>query len=228
MKIFVSNQLEVLAQLLKEELFQNDGHPFDKRWIVVQSERVKQDLFLQWAHDPLLHVAAGCKMISWSEALSRLFPHVPSHAELSLKIEAALESVQNAEPLLAYLDHGGLPRKASLCERMSTLFLHYLNQPEEKLVQWLEKIGWQQSLWKAVFGKEIPWKNQNTLEGSVYLFHPFQISPYQLAAFKKMEATCFLFFSLRDVLGRFPYFARAGLSFEKSPSQDPERAFAVF
>ena len=107
MKIFVSNYLEVLADLLKEELFQGEGHPFDKRWVVVPNERVKQDLLLQWAHDPLLLVAAGCKMISWSEALSRLFPLVPSQAELSLKIESALKSVQNAEPLLAYLNHGG-------------------------------------------------------------------------------------------------------------------------
>src|SRR3954464_4936128 len=102
MKIFVSNHLEVLTQLLKEELFQEGSHPFDKRWIVVPNERVKQDLFLQWAHDPLLHIAAGCKMISWSEALSRLFPHVPSQAELSLKIEAALDSISD-EVLLAYL-----------------------------------------------------------------------------------------------------------------------------
>ena len=89
MKIFVSNHLEVLANLLKEELFQAGTHPFDKRSIIVPNERVKQDLFLQWAHDPLLHVAAGCKMITWSESLSRHFPHVPSQAELSLKIEAA-------------------------------------------------------------------------------------------------------------------------------------------
>ena len=76
---------------------------------------------MQWAHDPLLHVAAGCKMITWSEALSGLFPQVPSQVELSLKIEAALDSIHD-ETLLAYLNHGGLPRKASLCDRMSTLF----------------------------------------------------------------------------------------------------------
>src|SRR5579863_3041832 len=104
MKIFISNHLEVLAHRLKKQLFQKSRHPLDQRWIVVQSERVKQDLFLEWAHDPLLHVAAGCKMISWSEALSRLFPHVPSQAELSLKIEAALESIHD-EALLAYLNH---------------------------------------------------------------------------------------------------------------------------
>jgi len=76
---------------------------------------------------------------------------------------------------------------------MSALFLHYLNQPEEKLLEWLAKPGWQQALWRAVFGNELPWKTQNVLPGSVYLFHPFQVTPYQIAAFKQMKTTCFLF-----------------------------------
>jgi len=193
MKIFVSNHLEILAQLLKDEVFQGKGHPFEKRWVIVPSERVKQDLLLQWAHDPHLYVAAGCKMMSWSQALTRLFPLLPSPAELSLKIESLLDSLQNADSLLAYLKQGGVQRKASLCDKMSSLFLDYLNQPEKNLLEWLAKPGWQQSLWRAVFGNELPWKMQNSLPGAVYLFHPFQIVPYQFAAFKQMKATCFLF-----------------------------------
>lgn len=193
MKIFVSNHLEVLAQLLKDELFQGKGHPFEKRWVIVPSDRVKQDLLLQWAYDPHLYVATGCKMMSWNQVLSRIFPLLPSPAELSLKIESLLDSLQNVDPLLAYLKQGGVQRKASLCDKMSGLFLDYLNQPEETVLQWLAKPGWQQSLWRAVFGNELPWKMQNSLPGAVYLFHPFQIAPYQLAAFKQMKATCFLF-----------------------------------
>ena len=83
MKIFVSNRLEVLAESLKEELFQGQGHPFAKRWVVVPSERIKQDLFLRWSSDPLLHVSTGIKMITWSEALSGLFPTFP-HKQNSL------------------------------------------------------------------------------------------------------------------------------------------------
>lgn len=134
MKIFVSNHLELLAELLKNELFQEKNHPFDKRWVIVPNERVKQELYLKWAHDPLMQVATGFKMITWSQALSRLFPHLPSQDELSLKIEAALKSIENEKSLSAYLNHGGPKRKASLCDHMSTLFLHYLNQPEEKLM----------------------------------------------------------------------------------------------
>jgi exodeoxyribonuclease V gamma subunit len=193
MKIFVSNHLEHLAELLKNDLFQEKSHPFDKRWVIVPNERVKQELYLKWAHDPLMQVATGFKMITWSQALSRMFPHLPSQDELSLKIEAALGSIEIGGPLSAYLNHGGPKRKASLCDRMSTLFSHYLNQPEEKLMSWLEKDGWQQSLWQTVFGSEIPWKTLHFLEGEVYLFHPLQIAPYQLASFKHMNATCFLF-----------------------------------
>jgi exonuclease V gamma subunit len=228
MKIFVSNYLERLSQLLKNEVFQQEGHPFDKRWIIVPNERVKQDLFLQWAHDPLLQVATGCKIISWSQALSRLFPNVPSPAELSLKIEVALKFVQNAEPLLAYLNHGGLPRKASLCNRMSCLFLHYLDQPEEKLVQWLEKTGWQQSLWQAVFDSEIPWKTQNPFKGSVYLFNPFQIAPYQLAAFKKMQTTCFLFSPSEMYWGDFHTLQEQGYLLKRAPAKTRKELLQFF
>ncbi len=190
MKIFVSNRFENLAQVLKEELFQGQGHPFAKKWVIVPNERIKQDLFLRWSRDPLLQVSTGIRMISWSEALCRLYPRLPSQTELSLKIEAVLDK-DVAEPLSAYLNHGGRQRKISLCDRMGTLFLHYLSQPEDKLSRWLAEDGWQQSLWRAVLDPDI--KSENPLDGEIYLFHPSQLSPSQFAIFKKMNATCFLF-----------------------------------
>jgi exodeoxyribonuclease V gamma subunit len=213
MKIFVSNHLEVLAQALKEELFQ--GQPLDRRWVIVPNERVKQDLFLRFAHDPLFQIATGFKMITWCEALCRMFPDVPSTTELSLKIEAALNDLQDGE-LLAYLQHGGHPRKATLCDKMSGLFLQYAMQSEEKLTVWLEKSGWQQSLWRAVFGSGMPWKNTVFFEGSVYLFHPSQFSPYQLEAFKKMNATCFLFSPCAMYWGDFQTFREQGFLLKRT------------
>jgi len=225
MKIFVSNHLEVLAQALKEELFQ--GHPFDKRWAIVPNERVKQDLYLRWAHDPLLQVATGFKMITWCEALSRIFPDLPAKTELSLKIESALHDLENGE-LFSYLKQGGHQRKASLCDRMSGLFLHYLMQPEEKLAEWLSKGGWQQSLWRTVFGPEMPWKTQNLLEGSVYLFHPSQCSPFQIAAFKKMEATCFLFSPSAMYWGDFHTFREQGFLLKRTQSKTRKELLQFF
>jgi exonuclease V gamma subunit len=219
MKIFVSNCLEVLAQSLKKELFQGQGHPFAKRWVVVPSERIKQDLFLRWSSDPLLQVSTGIKMITWSEALRRLFPHLPSQAELSLKIEAALEH-GIPEPLLSYLAHGGRQRKISLCDKMSTLFLYYLAQSEEKLLQWLAKEGWQQSLWSLVLGPEI--KTQISLDGKVYLFHPSELSPSQLDVFKKMNASCFLFSPCAMYWGDLRTFCEQRFLIGKAESQAKE------
>lgn len=227
MKIFVSNHLEILAQVLKEELFQ--GHPFDKRWVIVPNERVKQDLYLRWAHDPLFQVAAGFKMITWSEALSRLLPDLPAKTELSLKIEKVLSdwSIESDE-LIAYLKQGGHQRKASLCDRMSSLFLQYLMQPEEKLSQWLSRSGWQQALWQAVFGSEMPWKNQSLFEGSVYLFNPSQFSAYQLSAFKKMEATCFLFSPCAMYWGDFHTFREQGFLLKRTQSKTRKELLQFF
>jgi exodeoxyribonuclease V gamma subunit len=225
MKIFVSNHLEVLAQVLKEELFQ--GRPFDKRWVIVPNERIKQDLYLRWAHDPLFQVATGFKMITWCEALCRLFPELPAKTELSLKIETALIDLENGE-LLSYLQQGGHQRKASLCDLMSGLFLQYLMQPEEKLMEWLAKPGWQQSLWRAVFGTEMPWKTRNLFEGSVYLFHPSQFSPYQLKAFKEMDAVCFLFSPCAMYWGDFHTFREQGFLLKRTQAKTRKELLQFF
>jgi exodeoxyribonuclease V gamma subunit len=220
MKVFTSNHLEILAELLKEELFLSSRHPLDKRWVVVPNERVKEHLFLRWASDPALQVAAGFKMITWCEALSRLFPDLPSQTALSLKIEAAIDLIA-AEPLRSYLNDGGAVRKASLCDQMSSLFSSYLQQPEEKLLAWLRQRGWQQELWNAVFTGQ-PWKNQKSFEGSVYLFNPFHLSPYQLQAFKKMGASCFLFSPCALYWGDLKTFREQGQIMKRAPRKTRE------
>lgn len=181
MKMFVSNRLETLADVLKEHLFQSGGHPFAKKWVVVPSQQIRQALLLRWARDDELKVATGIKVITWNQAVRQIFPDIPSHDELSLKIEKALETIKE-ESIENYLRGGGLSRKTSFCNHMSRLFLQYRAEPSD----------WQQRLWKAVFPVN-PWEKQVFLKGEIYLFHCSQIAPFHLEAFKKMETTSFIF-----------------------------------
>jgi exonuclease V gamma subunit len=181
MKVFVSNRLETLTDVLKEHLFQSGGHPFARKWIIVPSQQIRQALLLRWARDEELKIATGIKIITWNQAVRQIFPDIPTHDELSLKIEKAIE-ILSEKTLETYLKSGGISRKTSFCNHMSRLFLQYMEEPK----------GWQQELWKAVFPKA-PWDTQVLLQGDVYLFHCSELAPFHLETFKKMETTSFLF-----------------------------------
>ncbi len=188
MKVIISNRLEILADELKKRLFQKNRHPLERRTVIVPNDRILQDLYFRWASSS--QVATGFQMLTWRQALSQFFPSIPSSTELSLRIEGAPLEM---EPLISYLQEGGALRKASLCDKMSALFLQYMTLGEDQVAAWLELKGWQQELWRKIFGSELPWKQRQLLEGEVYLFHPFQLSAEQLKAFQDMGSTVFLF-----------------------------------
>ena len=181
MKVFVSNKLEALADLLKGVLFQ--GGPLARRWVIVPGEQIRQALLLRWAQDEELKVAMGIKLITWSQAMRQIFPYIPSQGELALKIEKALQDM-NDKDVRAYLHGGGSKRKVSFCHYMSGLFLQYLTQ-ERVVLQ-----GWQQTLWEAVFDRK---EEPLFLRGDVYLFHCTEMTSFQRDVFRKMGATIFLF-----------------------------------
>lgn len=190
MQVIISNHIEALAFKLKRALFASNGHPFEKRWVIVPSERVHEELAFRFANDPELQIATGFHFLTWREALFQLFPAIPSAFELSLLIESRLDKIEQLE---AYLGQGGAARKGSLADKMAALFLKYMEAPEEKLLDWVEHGGWQQTLWLEIFGKDLPWKNQHPLQGKVFLFHPFRLTSYQVEIFRSMKAEVFLF-----------------------------------
>ena len=182
MKVFVSNRLEILIQKLKGELFYTERDPLAKRFMLVPHATLHQELMLRLAQDPEVQVAAGLHLLTWAE----IFPSIPSPLELSLKLEQKIE----IEPLIPYLNQGGPLRKSGLAEKLSALFFHYLLLPEEQIEAWLDKGGWQPLLWKEVIGTELSYK---PLQGTIFLFHPYHLSPLQLRALRAMNVTAFLF-----------------------------------
>ncbi len=197
MKVILSNYLEVLAQALKRELFQEEKNPLEKRVVIVPSDEIKQYLLFYFASEKKEKgvnegVAAGFKMITWNQAIKLIFYDFPLKAELSLNIEEVLKELQDEE-LVSYLEQGEKERVTALSTQMANLILQYLSLPEEKIQERLNDSDWQSLLWRRLFPIELPWKKERLITGSVYLFHPYSIDFYQFLALKKMETTVFLF-----------------------------------
>jgi|GEM_PF-1473070 len=196
MKTFVSNHLEVLAQVLKQQLFHSSKDPLERSWVIVPNQAVKQYLLCyfvkeqNFASELKEGIVAGVTILTWHQAMKSIFYLMPTEEELFLKIELALEQI---EEVRSYLKGESTERKNSLSAQLAKLFLHYLSQPEEKLRKWLSTPGWQPLLWSHLFSEGFPWTKERPLQGAVYLFHPHLILPYQWRVLKKMDVTCFLF-----------------------------------
>lgn len=187
MKVFVSNKLTELAEVLRQALFSRDTNPLESRWVIVPSEDVKLDLYLKWLETA--DIVTGIKTITYSELIRKIFPELPSKMELALRIETALDSV---EELQFYLNESPI-KKLELSSELSSLFLKYLQRPPQELLDWIEKAGWQQTLWKEIFGKTLPTSVTRPLTGAFYFYHISNINPYEMEAFSQMETTWFLF-----------------------------------
>ncbi len=187
MKVFVSNKLAELSKTLRQELFAKPESPLENRWVIVPSEEVKLDLYLKWLETSA--VVTGIKTITYSELIRKIFPEVPSKMELALRIEAVLDSI---DELKIYLVSDQL-KKIELSSQLSSLFLKYLQRPSQELLEWMEKEGWQQTVWKAVFGNSLPTAVVRPLVGSFFFYHITNIAPYEWEAFSHMETLWFLF-----------------------------------
>ena len=115
MKVFLSNQLTELAEVLRQNLIDEVDSPLEKRWVIVPSEDVKLDLYLRWLKKS--DVITGIKTITYSELIRKMFPELPSKMELALRIETALDSIGE---LKNYLDNH--LRKLDLSNELSSLF----------------------------------------------------------------------------------------------------------
>ncbi|HSW86810.1 MAG TPA: exodeoxyribonuclease V subunit gamma [Rhabdochlamydiaceae bacterium] len=172
--IFLSNRLEVLADALSDRLFDSHSKPFQKRMVIVPGDKLRTYLLHRFARDPKMRVAAGIHICSLSQGVNELIKvsqqsnaRIASRLDLSLQIEYLIvqmienpdkwtkEIFQDMDPLFVYLKvnncNTASRRIASLSERLSKLFSCYGIYGGSLLREWLEKKGWQQTLWKILY-----------------------------------------------------------------------------
>ncbi len=174
MNIVLSNRLEVLADALRDALFSKID-PFEIPHVIVPSHQIKNFLVYRWAKNN--QVVAGIKILTMAEALCLFFPHIPTHIQLSLRIEELLTKNTLHESVATYLKMGGEKRIGSFADQLSSLFLEYGICEKESMDGWKNKPGWQQDLWKQLFPDKTPWEQETEPSFPVYLFHLSFLSP---------------------------------------------------
>ncbi len=172
MEIFLSNQLEVLYQQLKKNVFNSDFSPFQKRIVVVYGPAMEQWLMMRMAQDGDLSIAMGIEFIYYHHALERFFKmgkpevHFPTYLELALAIEWEIAEILNHyeilpqneqldwEPIKTYLKESSQLEKriTSLSQQMARLFLDYGKFGYKMIAEWVENPkDWQAHLWKKIY-----------------------------------------------------------------------------
>ncbi|MEX1013513.1 MAG: exodeoxyribonuclease V subunit gamma [Waddliaceae bacterium] len=140
MRLVRSNSIEVLFQQLKNHLFHPEADPWMRRIVIVQNVQIKEWLTEKLATD--LGIAAGIECFLPGRAME-LFQKIPSPLELTLQIEAVLETI-DSEPLGHYLHGKSQKRKVALAEELARLFLQYMSAQENTLT------GFQKNIWDAL------------------------------------------------------------------------------
>ena len=178
--LFLSNQLEVLADHLREHLFGTGSLPFQKKLILVPGEQLKSYLLQRFVRDPQLGIAAGFQICGIFQGIDHLLisrrsrnrERIPSVLELSLQIEfEILEIIERYGeydpetkavmlPLLEYViekeDKGVVSSKTrkrlvSLSSRLAKVFSCYGLYGDGLLDLWLDQNGWQQRIWRSLY-----------------------------------------------------------------------------
>lgn len=188
--VYLSNQLELLYQILKIQLFANKD-PFARRLIVVPSQAIKSWLMLQMANDPQLKIASGIEICYLDQALPKIYEEIygqkfvsfPNTLPLSFKIESLLEAELLGEdplitPLKSYLlwneglSRQGKKRLITLAEQLAPLFQNYALYGQKMILEWEQQPAedWQAKIWKALNVSKNKPENGKTLPLQISLF----------------------------------------------------------
>jgi exodeoxyribonuclease V gamma subunit len=212
----VGNDQRALLDALCEECFFSDLGPFEKRLVVVPNASLKDVVLRHLVEDPRLRIAAGVQVLPLGQAVTELLDQcvpsdfckkIPSFVALSLAIEEVLQSslVCGREflPLSNYLqveDQGqGQRRRAQLSDALARCFLRYGLYGQEFLPVWVQREGWQQRVWNAIFSKDSPWTfpleclsaETGHFPGKIALFGFSYLSPAHLSFFSQISVTLY-------------------------------------
>lgn len=188
-----SNRLEALLLVLKKMLFIKGALPFQKRFIVVPCDAMKEMIFSFFALDPELQVAAGIKVVSLNAFFAEMGEKIlPSSLALSLRIqETLLHHLTHPlfEPVREYLGDNRAKRLGVFCDALAMLFSRYGVYGGEKLDRWLQEKGWQQFLWKELnFAYPIKALSHLECKQEIHVFGFSDLPPLYLSFFKRSGA----------------------------------------
>lgn len=216
-KAILGNHLDRLADALGAHLFAPGTLPFEKRYVFVPNEQIQE--FLQFHLASQLGIAAGLQFCGIEQGIAELLEalspeqkkRIPSFLELSLRIEeqlyfclesSSLRGLASFASLYDYIESGGqeliVKRVLSLSEELARLFIRYSLYGEAFLPDWLREEGWQQWLYKRVFGRdavsfEAVRDAKVSSQCQVHLFGFSHLPPLYLSFFARRKTVLYLF-----------------------------------
>ena len=168
--VFISNDFEVLADLLRENLFFRDTKPFSKKIVLLPLQNLKNPLMMEFLKDGRLDIVTGIHFMELGSGMQSILKLATSQTLvfppidlLSIHIEHLLTTfLQRDEdvdftPLFEYFDFQGeitlkIRKKIqSLAHGLSKEFIKYGKFGGTYLEIWKKEKGWQQRLWALVF-----------------------------------------------------------------------------
>lgn len=150
--LHVSNDFRALRKQLAHQLFLTPSAPFEQKVVLLPDLKQKNELLLHFLKDvdvvmgvDFMELGAGlqflCKLLAGQTLQLPPLDLLTLHL---LPLVQEFQSEKKAYPLAAAL---------------AMEFLRYGKFGEEKLIEWAQKEGWQQTLWKRVFSQwDIPSK----------------------------------------------------------------------
>lgn len=205
-----SQNIESLANKLKQDVIASSRHPFDKKIIIIPSQSMKDYLIGFFAKE--LGIISGIQFLSLRQAINEwLFSSgkkIPDSMEISLALEEIIErSWQRSESskLYSYIvceeESKRGKRIAGLSDQLSSIFEEYGTYGMHFISTWMKKPGWQQTLWNQLFSLHSNWvcpveaaaflQTQNT---SIFVFGSSFIPLSHLQILRQVRAL-FYFFS---------------------------------
>lgn len=184
-----SNRIETLLEILKENLFPKNSHPFEKRLVVVPHAAMKSYIMQYFADDPDLQIAAGMQIVNLSGAYSKMTKkRLPTKIELSFFIQHELISlIERYRDLEQYFSHSSKEKRMGpFCDQIAKYFLHYLIYGKNSLN------SWQEELWKKV-SKRWFFPAKPVVDWQVHLFGFTHIPKSYFTFFQANHAKFYLF-----------------------------------
>lgn len=214
LRVIYSQDIEALCEVLTEDFFSPGSRVFESRLVVVPHLGIKEFLVQFLASHPRLTIATGLKILPLHQAVmemadridvDRQLKKIPSLLEISLAIQEQLLSLdpdQIKDPAFKDYFHAktlSSQKVTALSKELAKLFTRYGLFGEQFLPVWLEKKGWQQEIWSAVFKQwTYPleffslFKNR-CFSGKIALLGFSYIPSVHLRFFASLNASCYLF-----------------------------------
>lgn len=203
-----SNQIEVLAQILREDLKNPKDALFRRKIVIAPSESIRNWLMYASA-ERHSSIFAGVQLVTLYEALQEIgyllgdedILKIPSTLQVSFALESQIRTLQSQQPdsfapLWKYINSDP-KRLIDICDTLASEFRECLEGLSQAVVPNMEK-SWQYILWESIFPQSLRENIDSVSSGKLalpldlYIFGFDFLPPLYCTLFGRLNARFYL------------------------------------